>query len=197
MRCSTDMFESDVPSRFDRIYQLEKLSQFDRFFSRSWSTPVRSSHAAQHTVGSDDDDTYDFSRVISTDFTAPATETNMTKDDDNDSGLVVSEFIKIWGSGPRKELSLKLFREHHLTPHAKSNEYNYLGDCDTSSIEVKPEYLDYVAPSTKVFGPPDNYRASIIEEFKSCLHDYTLDSDDVAGIHKVCSLFSFLAYPYL
>jgi hypothetical protein len=192
MRYNIDHFDSDIPPRFDRIYQPIKLSQFDRFFSRSWSTPVRRSHAAQHTEGLDDGEAFDFSRVISTDFTAPSSGTNRENDKgtDNDGGLVVSEFIKVWGFGSRKELTLRLFREHHLIPNANSSEYNYVGDCDNSSIKAKPEYIQYVAPSAKVFGPPDNYRSAIVDEFKSCLHDYTLDSDDVVGIHKV-SHFSF------
>jgi macrodomain Ter protein organizer (MatP/YcbG family) len=41
--------EISIPSRFDRIYQTEKLAQFDKLFSRSWAVPVRLSHAAQHS----------------------------------------------------------------------------------------------------------------------------------------------------
>jgi hypothetical protein len=190
MRHNIDDYDSDIPPRFDRIYQLDKLSQFDRFFARSWSTPVRSTHAAQHTEGLDDGDTLEFSRIISRDFSTPATETVGKRDSgtDSDSGLVVSEFIKVWGFGSRKELTLKLFREHHLSPKSNSTQYSFVGDCDITSADVKPEYLQYVAPSTEVFGPPDNYRSNIVDEFKSCLHDYTLESDDVVGIQKV-SLF--------
>jgi hypothetical protein len=38
-----------VPSRFDHIYQIEKLAQFDKLFSRSWAVPVRHSHASNGT----------------------------------------------------------------------------------------------------------------------------------------------------
>jgi hypothetical protein len=33
--------DSMLPPRFERIYQPGKIAQFDRFFSRSWATPVR------------------------------------------------------------------------------------------------------------------------------------------------------------
>jgi len=37
------------PPRFERIYQPEKLAQFDKLFARSWALPIRLSHAAQHS----------------------------------------------------------------------------------------------------------------------------------------------------
>jgi hypothetical protein len=49
MQLVQEKTETSVPLRFDRIYQTEKLAQFDKLFSRSWAVPVRLSHAAQHS----------------------------------------------------------------------------------------------------------------------------------------------------
>ena len=48
VRVGRSPIDSFLPPRFERIYQPEKMAQFDRFFSRSWATPVRRSHASQH-----------------------------------------------------------------------------------------------------------------------------------------------------
>ena len=42
------------------------------------------------------------------------------------------------------------------------------------------EYLQYVSAS-----PGKPYRREAINEFRNCLHDTLLNSDDVAGIRKV------------
>lgn len=39
-------FLTDYAGSFDRIYQPEKLTQFDKYFARSWSMPSRLSHEA-------------------------------------------------------------------------------------------------------------------------------------------------------
>ena len=44
-----------LPPRFERLYQPEKLAQFDKFFARSWATPVRLTHQAQHSHSVEDD----------------------------------------------------------------------------------------------------------------------------------------------
>ena len=43
-----------LPSRFERIYQPDKLAVFDDFLSRTWAAPVRLSHSAQHSHAGDD-----------------------------------------------------------------------------------------------------------------------------------------------
>ena len=42
----TDAESVKTADTFERVYQPEKLTQFDRYFSRSWSQPSRLSHAA-------------------------------------------------------------------------------------------------------------------------------------------------------
>jgi hypothetical protein len=34
--------DSLLPPRYERLYQPEKMAQFDRFFARGWATPLRS-----------------------------------------------------------------------------------------------------------------------------------------------------------
>lgn len=183
MRLGTNCVDPELPPRFERIYQPEKLSQFDRFFSRTWSTPVRRSHSEQHTDGIEDGEAPDFSRVVSTDFTIPSSR-HLLEKTDSDDGLAVSEFIKKWGFGSRSEPTLKLFAEHH-NPTPGTSEYGYIGNYDASTKPPKHEYVHYVSPPSKAYGPPNTYRASVVDEFKVCLHDYTLESDDVSGIQKV------------
>jgi len=49
MQLARENTEVVLPPRFERIYQPEKLAQFDKLFSRSWAVPLRLSHAAQHS----------------------------------------------------------------------------------------------------------------------------------------------------
>lgn len=182
MRRGSSRVSADLPLHFDRVYQLDKLSQFDRFFSRTWSTPVRRSHAAQHTDGTDDEDAPEFPRVIS--LSPLVSLSSLAEEVRESDSLVISEFIKKWGFGSRSESTLKLFAEHNASCPV-SSEYSYIGKCEVSAEEPQQEYLQYVAPLSKSFGPPNSYKASVVDEFKSCLHDYMLGADDVAGIQKV------------
>ena len=54
MKLSNKSPESLVTPRFERLYQPEKLAQFDKYFSRNFATPLRLSHSAQHAQSSDD-----------------------------------------------------------------------------------------------------------------------------------------------
>ena len=40
--------EGQLPSRFERTYTPDTLSQFDKLFARTWQKPMRVSHSAQH-----------------------------------------------------------------------------------------------------------------------------------------------------
>ena len=51
---NTSSYEPLLPPRFDRLYQPDKLAQFDKFFSRSWAAPVRLSHSVQHSHSGED-----------------------------------------------------------------------------------------------------------------------------------------------
>jgi hypothetical protein len=174
--------ETLLPPRFDRVYQPEKLGQFDRFFSRAWSTPVRRSHAAQHSDGADEGDTADFVRIISCDLRAPNAGNDGFRSDSADEGLPLSQFVEKYGFEARSESSLKLFAMHHNEEQIDMD-FNYISHDDSTRANPPEEYARYVAPTNTV--APQSYKSETVEEFKSCLFDYTLRSDDVSGIQKV------------
>ena len=45
-----DHVNNEYSDSFERIYQPEKLTQFDRYFARSWSMPSRLTHEASLTI---------------------------------------------------------------------------------------------------------------------------------------------------
>jgi hypothetical protein len=108
--------ESMLPPRFERLYQPEKMAQFDRFFARSWATPVRRSHSAQHSEASDDErEIAEFRRNISgRNITIPKKEES--RDLDNDErrhrGSTLHNFVAD-NLEPTVEPSLKMFIEHY------------------------------------------------------------------------------------
>lgn len=198
VRLGSTQEESLLPGRFERVYQPEKLGQFDRFFSRTWETPIRRSHAAQHSEGVEDDAiAIDFARVIATDLTSP-NHANQDHPSDNSAsgGIPLSKFVRDYGFEPRTESALKLFAEHYNRAPVRPN-FEYLSQSDASRMKSPPdEYLRYCAPSSQEFDQPQSYRVDRVEEFKRELHDYSLSADDVAGIREV-SLFTALVEPKL
>jgi hypothetical protein len=179
--------ESLLPQRFERVYQPEKLGQFDRFFSRTWETPVRRSHAAQHSEGVEDDDAIDFSRVISNDFASPSrtNQNHRQVDSQTTGGIPLQKFVTDYGFEPRTESALKLFAEHYnQAPICPS--FEYVNQSDAAPMKSPPdEYLRYCAPSSQAFEQPQSYRVDRVEEFKQELRDFTLPADDVAGIREL------------
>ena len=110
--------ESLLPPRFERLYQPEKMAQFDRFFARSWATPVRRSHSAQHSGESDDEsDVADFRRIISGSRREPyqlkreGPDLESSMKNGLDSSL--EQFVDSYGFEPQTEPSLRMFVEHH------------------------------------------------------------------------------------
>lgn len=81
--------------------------------ARSWATPVRRSHSAQHT--SDDDIQFiEFKRNISgRRRISQQVPDEDSKDDKVDSGHVLEEVINDYGFAPANEPTLKTFIQHH------------------------------------------------------------------------------------
>lgn len=190
--------ETLLPGRFDRVYQPEKLSQFDRFFSRTWETPVRRTHAAQHSEGINDDGTaVTYSRVISADFTTVSPSVRNGQPHSSFLGeMKVSELVRDYGFAPREESSMKLFSDHFHKAHG-GNQFEYITRSDASRMQSVPqEYLKYCATAQQTFEP---YNQNRVEEFQRELHDYTLSSDNVSGIRQVSrkhSVSMFAIYPH-
>jgi hypothetical protein len=171
--------------RFERLYEPEKLGQFDRFFSRTWATPVRRSHAAQHTDGAEDGDGGDLSRRISTATPGVGDSDALEHPTQFKDNVFLGDFIARYGYEPRSETSLRRFSEYHSKFAKVRPETGYIGDLDTAHSKAHDEYVNYVSSAENATEKPQQYRPETIQEFKDCLRDYTLGADDVAGIQKV------------
>lgn len=114
--------ESLLPPRFERLYQPDKLAQFDRFFARGWATPVRRSHAAQHAPTDDENeceiteyrktitDRINHVKDISTNNVKGKVEKNSSEKDQN---YTVEMFVERHAYDPHIKPSLKKFIEPH------------------------------------------------------------------------------------
>lgn len=175
-----DRYEGQLlPDRFERVYQPEKLGQFDRVFLRPWEVPVRRTHAAQHSEGVGDDDANDLSRIISIDFFSLNTSGKhgggLNGVDENTSTLLLDQFVESSELFPRTESELNSFvRPFNVNLHTTA-----LG---TPLTNPPDDYLKYCEPSSRLFLPPSLER---VEEFKAELLDLSLTADDVAGISEV------------
>jgi hypothetical protein len=123
MQLGSSPVESLLPPRFERLYQPEKMAQFDRFFARSWATPVRRSHSAQHSGDSDDEnEVAEFRRNTTGRLLGEPSEKTVgrsqetagdTANQQNDDGASLEQFVGDYGFEPHKEPSLKMFVERH------------------------------------------------------------------------------------
>lgn len=123
-----------LPPRFERIYQPSKIAQFDRFFgnvfihfvslvfiydkltmtldiARSWATPVRRLHAAQHGDGGDDEiDFTEFRRNV-TGRPVEGSKRNKEAEESKDMESSLEKMINDYGFAPTGEITLKSFVE--------------------------------------------------------------------------------------
>lgn len=177
--------------RFERVYEPDKLGQFDRFFSRSWATPVRRSHAAQHTEGGDDD-SGDLPRWISStpvplkDGTEKATDAGYYT-----HRVHLDDFIDRYGHEPRNESNLRRFSDYHSKLTKVTTDSAYIGNIEVQAM-ARPEYIQYASGGAPE--RPQQYDAETIQEFRECLYDCTLGADDVPGIQKVSFSIYFLCF---
>lgn len=178
--------ETVIPPRFDRLYQPEKLAQFDRFFARPWATPVRRSHSAQHNSDTDDDaEIAVFRRNISG---IPHPIPEQTEDDSQEKPFATTlencfidyglgsqiQALQTPATGTQEEALGKGGDFHAL--------HSYIGDIDTGSERAQQEYEEYVSPQDENSSP---FRRNAFEEFKEALDPLSLGADDVSGIRKV------------
>ena len=185
MQLGKSQTEELLAPRFERVYEPEKLGQFDRFFSRAWATPVRRSHAAQHTEGAEEGDARDLLRRFS-DAEPQRRVPDESKSPESSANKVqLGRFIDTYGYEPRSETSLRRFSEYHAKLTKVSSTSGYIGDLTSVDSSVPREYLNYVSSTTNEPDKPQRYRPETVQEFKTCLQDYTLESDDVGGIQKV------------
>lgn len=194
--------ESMLPPRFERLYQPEKLAQFDRFFARSWATPVRRSHAAQHG-GDTEEELSEYHRNIY----RPLNKTDSAEakpDDKNDTNEeiyeVLDQVISKHGFEPKKRLTLRRFVQQHDIiddeiatsrsvlsneddPYESYTSYRYIGDACQWIEKPREEYLRCVHPSEYL--ESNNYNPVAFEEFKESLHALSINANEVEEIQEL------------
>jgi hypothetical protein len=179
--------ESLLPPRFDRIYQPSKLAQFDPFFARSWAAPVRRAHSSQQRKGnSEEKEMLDYRKAISV-RALPGKGNNDDKLKQEGESLV--EFHTNHGYEPAHPSSLNRFIAHHSihesttsTDSRERTTRRFLGRIGETQTPCE-EYLRYTSSNAEY--SLQSFRPERIAEFKQCLHDTSMHSDDVAGIRKL------------
>lgn len=196
----------DNPILCERLYQPEKMAQFDRFFARSWATPVRRSHSAQHS-GEDDDEVSELRQKM---YGRPFLPLEATRQTENGSGSTMisgdtghtslDQFISTHGFQPRKRPTMRRFVQQHDIPgdgrksstpaslkdgglSDKLFSYRYIGDTNRHNEIARDEYVRCVSSL-------DNLQSSLhnpiaFDEFKESLHAMSLNANDVIGIQEV------------
>ncbi len=187
MKLGNNPSDSTIPPRFERLYQPEKLAQFDRFFARPWATPVRRSHSAQHNPETDDDaEIAVFRRNIS--GIARNVDPDLEKVPEvggQTAGLsmTLKEFAHNYGFAPQRQvLATQSAGTQKDLPINPGDLHTYIGDHEDGSERARKEYENYVAPQFENSSP---FQRNAFEEFKEALQPLSLGADDVDGIRKV------------
>lgn len=167
--------DSFLPSKYERLYQPDKIAQFDRFFARGWATPLRRSHSAQH-VDSSEADSEGHTLTRSLGHHHPEPESPATD--------LVTKKLSDVGVLPRTGAqSLSSLVDYYDDRNHSTSRKDFLGRIELSEGSVPEEYQRYCAsPSPNV---PSSNREKAAAEFRLRLHDCSLDADDVNGIRKV------------
>ncbi|VEU41306.1 unnamed protein product [Pseudo-nitzschia multistriata] len=187
--------ESMLPPRFERLYQPEKMAQFDRFFARSWATPVRRSHSAQHG-GEIDEQVSEFRRNMYGRSITPLANSNLkTNQDKWQNPPSLDDFISSHGFEAQERPTLSRFVQQHdifddgtksfrpTLSHDGSPSYRYVGDTNWQNERTRDEYVRCVKSSEKL--QSSNYNHMAFDEFKSALNAMSLNANDVRGIYNL------------
>ncbi|GKY92743.1 hypothetical protein MPSEU_000244300 [Mayamaea pseudoterrestris] len=166
-----------VPSRFDILYQPEKLSQFDRLFLRDWAKPVRRSRSGQMTDGPEIDSEPGGRMRL------PQENARFRNDGDSivhsyRDDQPIDAYIEANGFEPQFKTSLDSFLHHAKTKSHSSRNASYQA-LDQQIDAVREEYLEYVKNPNPICTP---FQKDKVAEFRSCLHDNALPPDDVTGL---------------
>lgn len=192
MQLGSSPMESLMPPRFDRLYQPEKMAQFDRFFARPWATPVRRSHSLQHNSGSDDENEVGVVRRNVSGHWRHNAESDTPLDgkrDYEDSSTSLENFVEEYGFGPQTRPILKTYLQHlepSLSKNVKRKEsvHKYIGDLEKELGDPPEEYVKH-ASSQSDFFDSSPFRSQAYDEFKKALEPLSLSANDVDGIRKV------------
>lgn len=171
--------------RYERLYQPDSLSQFDKYFSRGWSTPVRRSHAAQHAE-EDEEHGADLLRRIMSGFSSNEVPMNEKRGVfPKISTMALGDFTRLHGYGSFSESSLRRFVEFHSKLDSSFHDHYADSNLGIGTVSPRDEYVRYLSPCVDMAPPPQTHDDNKIKEFKDCLTDYSLSADDVNGIQKV------------
>lgn len=180
MRPSRINRKAPPSSRFDRVYQPEKLEQFDRIFSRVWEIPVRRSHSARHVDGIAEEDLSDYVREIS----HPSVLAADTAANDQEAHRCVGlhELLDKATTDPNRVPSLGPFIRHFEVSGRNGRSHDFIGAQE--SAKPPEEYLRYCSAQSAETAP-HSYPLEKVAEFKKVLHENSLHFDDVAGIREM------------
>jgi hypothetical protein len=189
-----------LPPRFERLYQPEKLAQFDRFFARSWATPVRRSHAAQHG-GDASEELSEYQRNIYRPLNKTENSESITSVDAKEHSYeVLDQVMSKHGFEPRKRTTLRRFVQQHdivddeiaTSRSILSNDdepcedhpsYRYIGDTSKWIEKPREEYLRCVKSSEYL--ESSHYNPNSFEEFKESLHALSINANEVDEIQDL------------
>lgn len=172
--------DSLLPPRFERLYQPEKMAQFDRFFARGWATPLRS---PPERVNEPDPGAVPYSRVVTKGCAACVGDDSPIKSHVTQSEPI-RKFFETAGYEPSFEMNSPLF----VQPHDKNASYassspEFVGN--VSSASVPDVYRRYCTPSRDLFATPFSSNEQSKREFEANLREMSLHSDDVDGIREL------------
>jgi len=179
--------DSLLPPKFDRLYQPEKMAQFDRFFARSWATPLRSS---PERVNEPEPGGTPFSRVVTKGCSACLAENETLSNDDTKHlrrGDPIRKFLETSGYNAPFESSSNLFVDpfDKAAPYTSSSP-EFVGNVSSAFSGSVPEtYKKYCTPSSTVFNTPFSTNEEAKREFEANLREMSLKSDDVDGIRAL------------
>ena len=190
MQLGNSPSESTLPPRFERLYQPEKMAQFDRFFARSWATPVRRSHSAQHS-GEMDEQVSEFRRNIYGRQMNQVSKPSLNSDEKQEENSTLHEFISSHGFEAQTRPTLRRFVQQHdviddgiksFRP-GPSPSYSYVGDTNWRNERVRDEYVRCVRPSANLQSSACNPLS--FGEFKESLNTMSLNANNVRGIYNL------------
>jgi hypothetical protein len=193
MRSTQQDFHGEVRPRFERQYQPETISQYDRYFSKAWSTPVRRSHSLQHGEGGNEEgEGGELLRVVSR---TPEIKSSLDlSSKENKVVQSVTEFTNVHGYAPCFDSTLKRFSDYHAKRTDVNVDSTFVGSPVQEETEFlirrKKQYQHYLSSNVDAYKPA-YFDEEKVREFERCLHDFSLSSDDVYGIHKVSQMLSF------
>lgn len=195
-----DDFGTDYLDSFDRIYQPEKLTQFDKYFARSWSMPSRLSHEASLV----NDDLAGHRKNKTLGLTSISESSHNPSEDENETlnEVLIKSKTRVEPIKENKEIS-KIYGEgkfhidqsiERVLPHLLLllNAIEHPQEMFLSDLRVgqKPydEYLKYTSSIDNLFaqfGQEPVSCSNAFKEFATYIANTDLDSDDVEGIRRL------------